>query len=36
MKKNTTLTNNTTANIVYEAELWQMADGLYGSMNVIE
>ena len=28
--------NNTAVNTGYEAELWQMADGLCGSMDVVE
>jgi len=36
MKKNATITNNTAANTGYAAELWQMADGLCGSMDVSE
>jgi hypothetical protein len=36
MKKNATITNNTAANTGYEAELWRMADGLCGGMDVVE
>jgi len=36
VKKNATITNNTAANTGYEAELWQMAGGLRGSMDVVE
>ena len=36
VKKNATITNNTAANTGYEAELWQIADGLCGSMDVVE
>ena len=31
VKKNATIMNNTAANTGYEAELWQMADGLCGT-----
>jgi len=36
VKKNATSMNNTAANTGYEAELWQIADGLCGSMDVVE
>jgi hypothetical protein len=36
VKKNATITNNTAANTGCEAELWQMAGGLCGSMDVVE
>ncbi|MDI3317840.1 MAG: class I SAM-dependent DNA methyltransferase [Bacillota bacterium] len=35
-RKNTASSNATTANVGYEAELWQMADALRGSMDAAE
>src|SRR5436309_9093197 len=35
-KKNSTPANATGANVGYEAELWQMADALRGSMDAAE
>ncbi|MGH8521187.1 MAG: type I restriction-modification system subunit M, partial [Gammaproteobacteria bacterium] len=36
MKKNSTSANSTAATIGYEAQLWQMADALRGSMDAAE
>jgi type I restriction enzyme M protein len=36
MKKNSTSANNTAAIVGYEAQLWQMADALRGSMDAAE
>ncbi len=36
MKKNSTLANSTAATVGYEAQLWQMADALRGSMDAAE
>ena len=36
VKKNTAPVNTTAANVGYEAELWQMADALRGSMDAAE
>ena len=36
VKKNATVKNSTAANVGYEAELWQMADTLRGSMDAAE
>ena len=36
MKKNSASANTTSANVGYEAELWQMADALRGSMDAAE
>jgi type I restriction-modification system DNA methylase subunit len=36
MKKNSTATNATAANVGYEAQLWQMTDALRGSMDAVE
>jgi len=36
VKKNSTSANATSANVGYEAELWQMADALRGSMDAAE
>jgi type I restriction enzyme M protein len=36
MKKNSAPANATAANVGYEAELWQMADALRGSMDAAE
>jgi type I restriction enzyme M protein len=36
VKKNSTSGNDTAANAGYEAELWQMADALRGSMDAAE
>ena len=36
MKKNSTSTPPTTANVGYEAGLWQMVDALHGSMDTAE
>ena len=35
-KKSSTAANTTSANVGYEAELWQMADALRGSMDAAE
>jgi len=35
-KNNSTSTNATAATVGYEAELWQMADALRGSMDAAE
>jgi len=36
VKKNSAPANATAANVGYEAELWQMADALRGSMDAAE
>ena len=36
VKKNSASANATAANVGYEAELWQMADALRGSMDAAE
>jgi type I restriction enzyme M protein len=36
VKKNSAAANATSANVGYEAELWQMADALRGSMDAAE
>ena len=36
MTKKTTAKNDTAANVGYEAQLWQMADALRGSMDAAE
>jgi type I restriction-modification system DNA methylase subunit len=36
VKKNPAAANTTSANVGYEAQLWQMADALRGSMDAAE